>query len=268
MTVNCEICGKQFKNTQGLRGHKTFVHQMTTTHDPVTRLATEQELDQLTTRLEKLESITGLKEPSTLDRLLGTDQPITAQLEEHTRELSELHKQVSELAEQLELSRVAKAMLDAYETDHKRQLEQLRNEWKNAHNSLVGIINRNGELVKNSYSIAEDGAKATNKQVNDLGDHVGHLEERVQSKLALENQLAIRLDAVEGKLSHFEKELSVLRNLTRRAPTGEIVSIELNDKREHHFREYKSKEGLARPYRSKRDLILGDRWIDLSEPED
>ena len=269
MSAVCEICGKEFKTTQGRRGHKTFVHQLTSfSGKSATPLATEQQLDQLTTRLEKLESITGLKEPSSLDRLLGTDKPITEQLERHTRELSELHKQVSELTEQLELSRVAKAMLDAYETDHKRQLEQLRNEWKNAHNSLVGIINRNGELVKNSYSIAEDGAKATNKQVNDLGDHVGHLEERVQSKLALENQLAIRLDAVEGKLSHFEKELSVLRNLTRRVPTGEIVSIELNDKREHHFREYKSKEGLARPYRSKRDLILGDRWIDLSEPED
>ena len=24
--VSCNICGKEFKNTQGLRGHKNFVH--------------------------------------------------------------------------------------------------------------------------------------------------------------------------------------------------------------------------------------------------
>jgi hypothetical protein len=24
--VTCELCGRKFKNTQGLRGHKTFVH--------------------------------------------------------------------------------------------------------------------------------------------------------------------------------------------------------------------------------------------------
>jgi len=104
MTVNCEICGKEFKNTQGLRGHKTFVHQMTTTHDPAARLATEQQLDQLTTRLEKLESITGLKEPSFLDRLLGTDKPITEQLERHTRRLTELSGQLRELSQQVKLA--------------------------------------------------------------------------------------------------------------------------------------------------------------------
>lgn len=104
MSVTCEICGKGFKNTQGLRGHKTFVHQMTTTHDPPARLATEQELDQLTTRLEKLESITGLKEPSSLDRLLGTDKPITEQLERHTRRLTELSGQLREISQQVKLA--------------------------------------------------------------------------------------------------------------------------------------------------------------------
>jgi hypothetical protein len=47
MSVNCEICGKDFKTTQGLRGHKTFVHQMTTTQDPPARLVTEQELSEV-----------------------------------------------------------------------------------------------------------------------------------------------------------------------------------------------------------------------------
>ncbi len=105
MSAICEICGKEFKNTQGLRGHKTFVHRLTSFRGKSdTPLATEQQLDQLTTRLEKLESITGLKEPSSLDRLLGTDKPITEQLERHTRRLTELSEQLNNLSQQVKLA--------------------------------------------------------------------------------------------------------------------------------------------------------------------
>ena len=46
--VNCEICGRECKNTQGLRGHKTFVHGITSNNKrPVTRLATEQPVSKL-----------------------------------------------------------------------------------------------------------------------------------------------------------------------------------------------------------------------------
>ena len=41
--VSCDICGKEFKTTQGLRGHKTFVHQLTSfSGKSATPLATEQ----------------------------------------------------------------------------------------------------------------------------------------------------------------------------------------------------------------------------------
>ena len=73
---------------------------------------------------------------------------------------------------------------------------------------------------------------------------------------------------VDRVISSFADKLARVEMLTRRFPTGEIVAIQLNDNREHHFREYKRPYGLARPYRTKRDLILGDRWVDLAEPED
>ncbi|MFC1907564.1 hypothetical protein ACFLW8_05710 [Chloroflexota bacterium] len=37
MSTECEICGKDFKNTQGLRGHKTFIHQLTTSTEAPSR---------------------------------------------------------------------------------------------------------------------------------------------------------------------------------------------------------------------------------------
>jgi len=61
--VFCDICGKEFKNTQGLRGHKNFVHsdtgsgieqsvaqqatQQLLSSDLGTRVATEQRLSHL-----------------------------------------------------------------------------------------------------------------------------------------------------------------------------------------------------------------------------
>ncbi len=261
MSVTCEICGKEFKNSQGLRGHKTFVHQMTTTHDPVTRLATEQELDQLTTRLEKLESITGLKEPSSLDRLLGTDTPLT----EHVNQLSE---QLSKLTEQLKSEYVSKEALGTIAAELTEKFESLQHEIANAYNMSAIAIRESRESCENSFSKIEGQSTTTANELYELSKTVKHIQESVQGNRASINQLNTKLVSLEHTLSELENKVARVKHLTRRVPTGEIVSIQLSDKREHHFRGYKSSEGLARPHRTSRDLILGDRWVDLAEPED
>ena len=119
--VTCNICGKEFKNTQGLRGHKNFVHSDTGSDiwQPVaqqaaqqllssnsgTRAAIEQRLSKLEDRLNKLEGVTEVREPSELEQLLGiTDKPITAQLEQHTHQLTELRDQLKNLSQQIKLA--------------------------------------------------------------------------------------------------------------------------------------------------------------------
>lgn len=65
--VTCEICGRQFKNTQGLRGHKTFVHgEYSPSSASATRAATEPHLGKLEGRLKKdlKEGFILLKKPS------------------------------------------------------------------------------------------------------------------------------------------------------------------------------------------------------------
>jgi len=45
MGAICDICGKEFKNTQGLRGHKNFVHGDkvgSSVGQPVAQQATQQ----------------------------------------------------------------------------------------------------------------------------------------------------------------------------------------------------------------------------------
>jgi len=268
--VNCDICGKEFKNTQGLRGHKTFVHQLTSSSSKsAARLATEQQLSELEDRLGKLEDITGVREPNESEKVSDiARKPLTEQVSELTEQLSQLSEQLDEPTEQLELSYVTEVMLNEYEMEHKRQIEQLGRECEDTHNKLVGIINRNSELVKKGLSIAEDGTKVTSKQLNDLRNRIGQLEEQVQTKLALKNKLCNRLDAIEQKLSDFEGELDVGRNLMRRQPTGKIVCHPLYEAHSRDYKEYRDPKGLAQPYQHSRDLILGNRWIDLAEPED
>lgn len=101
--ISCDICGKEFKNTQGLRGHKTFVHQVTSSSSKLAAPpATEQQLSILKNRLDKLENIIGIREPSKIKQLLGiTDEPITVQLDRHNNRLFELSEQLTNISQQV-----------------------------------------------------------------------------------------------------------------------------------------------------------------------
>ena len=87
MSVTCEICGKEFKNSQGLRGHKTFVHQITTTQEPPARLATEQELGIVEEKLELLYA-----QVEQLDELLSN---LVSKVDRQAEQVSKLAVQVN-----------------------------------------------------------------------------------------------------------------------------------------------------------------------------
>lgn len=55
--VKCEICGAEFKNTQGLRGHKTFKHGESKPPALWQTSTTQQQVSNLSVRLEQVESI-------------------------------------------------------------------------------------------------------------------------------------------------------------------------------------------------------------------
>ena len=123
---------------------------------------------------------------------------------------------------------------------------------------------------------------------------LGNLESRLNTKADQEmlSRLQTRISLLEKWVTEIDKLLVTMQKaqaenqqqvarlissvvdriarveiLARRFPTGKIVSIQLKDNREHHFREYRRSDGLARPYKTKSDLILDDLGIDLAEPE-
>ena len=89
--VDCRICGKEFKNTQGLAGHMSFKHGIrsaSTGVAPAARLATEQDLKQINYRTEQLEASTNVA---------------TEQLEKHTQGLADMQSRLSDVAQQVRL---------------------------------------------------------------------------------------------------------------------------------------------------------------------
>ena len=95
--VSCDICDKEFKNTQGLRGHKTFVHRNGSPNSaPVTRVASEQPVNLLEDRLQQIERVTGLRE-SDLDFSLSGSEPPTDKLTNILEQVTKLSDAVSKL---------------------------------------------------------------------------------------------------------------------------------------------------------------------------
>jgi len=249
---------------------------MTISSNEPTRLATEQQLAELEDRLEKLEGIIGPREPSELEKLVSiTDEPLTEQVSELTKQVSQLTEQVnqlseqlSKLTEQLKSEYVSRETIETIATELTGKFESLHKEIVTTYNMSVIAIRESRESCESSLSKIKGQSTATSNELYELSKTVRHVQESVQADRASINQLNTNLVSLEYTSSELENKVARVKNLTRRVPTGEIVGIQLNDKRERHFREYRTSEGLARPYRTKRDLILGNRWVDLAEPED
>jgi len=91
--VKCDICGKEFKNTQGLRGHKFFRHGIKDSKQQLTaRPAAEQPLSELESRLEQGEELARVN-----------TERLTEQLEQYTHRLTELGEQLNDLTRQVSL---------------------------------------------------------------------------------------------------------------------------------------------------------------------
>ncbi len=81
MAIKCEICEREFKTTQGRRGHMTFVHQMTNTSVPVAKPVTEQQTRELEGRIEQLTSKLELLD----ERLTNLSSKVEKQAEQQKR---------------------------------------------------------------------------------------------------------------------------------------------------------------------------------------
>ena len=145
--VSCDICGKEVKNSQGLRGHKNFVHGITSsnTQQPVARLASEQQVSLLEDRLQQLERVTGLRE-SDLGFSLSDTEPLTDRLTNITEQVTKLSDTASKLSEEVELSKVT---MEVESEEFNKRLTDLLE----AHNRQSAVINKHRDTFNNNFNV-------------------------------------------------------------------------------------------------------------------
>ena len=165
--VTCELCGREFKNTQGLRGHKTFVHnERSSSNTPAIETATMQQSSILEDRIDKLEYITGLRAPSILDRYLYDEKPLTIQLAGFIEQLSSLTQQM--------VSFSSNTPSNTEYREIKKQLAQLAQQLNDYNKELSPTL-----AVANTVNQLEDelSNRAKNVRVNTLENRITQLEE-------------------------------------------------------------------------------------------
>jgi len=266
--VTCELCGRQFKNTQGLRGHKTFIHgDGSPSNTSAAQAATEQQLSKLEDRLQNLERVTGLRESDLLDSPTDGQLPITEQLGQLTQQLGQLTQQLGQLTQQVnkisedvEMTQVAKVLSDKCLAQLDKvtfQLESL----KDAHNKLVAVVNNNSEQLKKSTAMLEGKLGSDERDLHETNKRL----DKVEAQL-VKDQDAFK--SIEQSVNSLKADIVDMRRRALRRPTDNVITLRLTDGRDHRFKEYKSPQGLRKPHKTTTDWFSGDKWVDLSEPED
>jgi hypothetical protein len=269
MTVECEICGKEFKTTQGLRGHKTFVHGITKDKsDSVTEPATEREPGELTNKLVN----TGMGgHPTSSGRTQnhpGGISPLSGEnVSESTEQLGQYTELLRKVTEELKLLQMGQEMLDNRLEEQDSKIENLHEEVGNIRDNSNSAVEQYTELANCKLSRMQAEIDTLRSQSDEQGQSIKQLEDLTQADLVLEKKYGGQLNLVFERLSSFERELSIVSNNTIRQPTGELLSDSLIGQGNHRYKAYRTPDGLAQPYRYSQDPILGDRWIDLNEPE-
>ena len=98
--IQCELCGKTMRTTQGLRGHKTFVHGLYANHDkPAAELTFRQRIDE-NRSLVKSES-------SSISDYRDRLNKLKSEVVSNTELLTELRRTVRAMQNQLALKATA-----------------------------------------------------------------------------------------------------------------------------------------------------------------
>ncbi len=267
--VTCDLCGKEVKTAQGLRGHKTFIHGIagSNTQQPVARLATEQQVSLLEDRLQQLERVTGLRE-SDLDFSLSDTEPLTDRLTNITEQVTKLRDAVSKLSyivsklsEDVELAKADKVMVG-----------ELNHKLKEAHNSLAGVVNNHCDVFNKNFEVHRPKIDKVQRLVEGLGEGLNEIRTKLATHghegLSLIPQLSSRLQQVGEEIAGLHAGVAKAQALAVRKPTDDFEKLELANGSMHTFRVYKGKRGLSNPHRVSIDPFLGDKYVDLAESED
>lgn len=197
--VTCEICGRQFKNTQGLRGHKTFKHGVyASSNTPVGKTDNVHPLSKLENRVDKLENFTGISSTS-LPGVTAGDKPSLCE------KFSDINKQVSNLTQQL----IGVSKATASNTEITRvinEVGELTRQISNLSRSVQPVKNVPSDLLHLENELDK---RASNARVGNLERKISQLE---TNSVATDEQLKILVEAIGRTIDTFTSKIQQLQN--------------------------------------------------------
>ena len=252
MVAKCGICGREFKNTQGLRGHRMFVHRETGSSSSP---AVQPPAEQLGIAVNK-----------------STDEPkdpaeMTAEIEQLYDDFDEMCQQVAALVPEVKSLKSLESTVLQQETQHGQQLQQLKDGWASRYQALENSIAGCCQLVNQQLSAARSDTSIAVQRVEKLAELLLKSKEGIDALDKAVSQTKSRIDTMERSLVSFGAELAAVKSGLGRQPTGKLVEMETKGKT-HLYKEYWSGKGLLKPHLQSDDFIFGKRWVDLAEPED
>ena len=240
--ISCPECEKSFRTESGLNWHLEHVHEKTREAEAASQVSND-----------------------------GLDEPVndTIRLEDIAVKVARLEDMVSKLSQDVELSKVIR---DADRADFNKRIEEVERKFEDDLNSLAAVVNRYRDAFNHGLADMESRIAKVQKMVEGLGEGLS----AVRTKLATHGhddlkpipELVAKVGKIEQTLGSMQSQVEYLGRVAKREPTRDTERIGLTNGHDHTFRVYRSSRGLTRPHKVASDLILGDKYVDLAEPED
>ena len=118
--------------------------------------------------------------------------------------------------------------------------------------------------VQDVITLVKDNKVSTDHTYGELRKEVSQL----RSQLETVTVLPLKVKQLESEMTRTTTNISLLQRDVKRQPTDETRTLTYKDGSDHTFRVYKGSAGLVNPHVVVNDLILGKKYVDLTEPLD
>ncbi len=118
--------------------------------------------------------------------------------------------------------------------------------------------------VRDVITLMKDNKVSMDRTYDELRKEMSQL----RSQLETFTGLPLKIKQLESEMTRTTTNISSLQRDVKRQPTDDIHTLTYKNRSEHRFRVYKGLSGLVKPYLVVNDLILGKKYVDLTEPLD
>jgi chromosome segregation ATPase len=231
--------------------------------EPLTRKLnnTAEQLNKLTDMVGKLSQDVIASETTTN----AQRQEFSDRLNNTTEQLVKINDIVGKLSEDIGQTNTA---TDAQKKEFSESLTNLQE----AQSRLAAVIDEHRDTIKKNLEGLESRIDKTQKIIEGLGETQNENKPKPTpdglDSLSLIPQLKTGLERVGEQITSLQAGVAKAQALAVRTPTDDLVIINMANGTKHTFRIYRGKRGLSKPHRVGVDQVHGEKYVDLSEPED